>query len=90
VGAFEIGIAFWAVSYPRFSLSLLVLWVALAALATGLTKISMAFRIPSVRGTAAEYDQTPAATGYGASAVREAGRTTREKDRLVGGRTEKH
>jgi hypothetical protein len=50
----------------------------------------MAFRIPSVRGTAAEYDQTPAATGYGASAVREAGRTTREKDRLVGGRTEKH
>jgi hypothetical protein len=89
VGAFEIGIAFWAVSYSRFSLSLLVLWVALAALATGLTKIAMAFRVPAVRGTAAEYDQTGAAMGYGTSAVRDTAGRTREEERLGGGSTEK-
>jgi uncharacterized membrane protein HdeD (DUF308 family) len=80
IGAFEIGIAFWAVAYPRFSLSLLVLWVALAALATGLTKIAMAFRVPAVRGT--EVEDELARTGYRAGAVDDSARRARETGRV--------
>lgn len=83
VGAFEISIAFWAVTYPRFSLSLLVLWVALAALATGLTKIAMAFRVPAVRAAGADGETVP--SGYGATAVGESGRRLREEGRVGGG-----
>jgi uncharacterized membrane protein HdeD (DUF308 family) len=83
IGAFEIGIAFWAVAYPRFSLSLLVLWVALAALATGLTKIAMGFRVPAVRGT--EVEDELARTGYGPGALSDSARRARETGRVGGG-----
>ncbi|KLL10823.1 MULTISPECIES: HdeD family acid-resistance protein [Protofrankia] len=75
IGVLEIGVAFWAVSYPRLSISLLVLWVGLAALSTGLTKIAMSFRKRGLRGdlpTFSEGHLPP--VGFGTGATREAGR----------------
>ncbi len=74
VGMFEIGVAFWAAAYPNRSLTLLVLWVGLAALATGLTKIAMATRMRGVRRELAAVDMFPS-TGFGAPAVAEATRS---------------
>ncbi|MBL7495739.1 DUF308 domain-containing protein [Frankia sp. CNm7] len=57
IGAFSIGVAFWAVGYPSQSRNLLVLWLALAALATGLSRFMDAFHTvgevrPELRGEA--------------------------------------
>jgi uncharacterized membrane protein HdeD (DUF308 family) len=77
VGAFEIGIAFWAVSYPHQSRGLLLLWLGLAALATGLTRITAAFW--SRAAAEAEAELVPP-VGYGAraAAAAEAGRAGAE------------
>ncbi|KJE21067.1 hypothetical protein FF36_04662 [Frankia torreyi] len=85
VGALEIGVAFWAVGYPRDSRSLLALWVGLAALALGLTKIAMALRLRGVRAPAPldslHLDDLTTA-GFGGRAVAEGGR-------LEGGRAQR-
>ncbi|EIV95446.1 hypothetical protein FraQA3DRAFT_5272 [Frankia sp. QA3] len=77
VGALEIGVAFWAVGYPRDSRSLLALWVGLAALALGLTKIAMALRLRGVHTPAPQegmrLDELPP-SGFGGRAVAEGGR----------------
>jgi uncharacterized membrane protein HdeD (DUF308 family) len=72
LGVFELGLAFWAVSYPGYSLTLLLLWIGLTALTVGLSKIATAMR-PGVREAAAEGPLPP--TGFGAPAVGEAART---------------
>lgn len=79
VGGFSIGIAFWAAAYPGESVVLLTLWVSLAALVTGLTKIASAFR-PRAAEVEAEADLT-AATGFGARAAAEPGRPTETRVR---------
>ncbi|MBO0879622.1 MAG: DUF308 domain-containing protein, partial [Mycobacterium sp.] len=48
LGAFEIGIAFWAGDSPHRSALLLALWVGLNAIAKGVTDIELAFDIRSV------------------------------------------
>ncbi len=75
IGALEIGVAFWAATYPRFSLTLLTLWVGLAALSTGLTKIAMSFRKRGVRGEFPAFSEgfLPP-VGFGTGAARESGR----------------
>ena len=45
VGIAEVGIAFWAISYPGRSLVLLVLWVGAAAIMRGVGDIFLAFRV---------------------------------------------
>jgi uncharacterized membrane protein HdeD (DUF308 family) len=76
VGAFEIGVAFWAVSYPHQSRGLMLLWLGLAALATGLTRIASAFWSRAAAETEAETIMPP--TGYGTRAAAEAGRAGAE------------
>ncbi|WP_239374582.1 HdeD family acid-resistance protein [Frankia sp. Cj5] len=83
VGMFEIGVAFWAVGYPKSSLTLLVLWVALAALATGLTKICMAARMRGARRDLATVDMF-LSTGFGVPAVTEATRTHARTEATAG------
>jgi uncharacterized membrane protein HdeD (DUF308 family) len=75
VGAFEIGVAFWAVSYPHQSRGLMLLWLGLAALATGLTRITSAFWSRAAAEAEAEFVPP---TGYGARAAGEAGRAGAE------------
>lgn len=48
VGIAEILIGFWAVGYSGRSIVLLVVWVAAAALAKGITDIVLAFRLRSL------------------------------------------
>jgi uncharacterized membrane protein HdeD (DUF308 family) len=78
VGVFEIGIAFWAASDPRQSLTDLHLWIGLAALATGLTMVVMGFR---VAGMTEPVDAERPPSGYGARAVTEPARVENEARR---------
>jgi uncharacterized membrane protein HdeD (DUF308 family) len=43
VGLFEIAVAFWAAGVPSRSPALLMLWIALTALAKGITDLALAF-----------------------------------------------
>jgi len=71
IGAFSIGIAFWAVGYSSQSRNLLVLWIALGALATGLSRFMDAFHTvgevrPDLRGDAGRARPRPETGGVDA------------------------
>jgi uncharacterized membrane protein HdeD (DUF308 family) len=50
VGLLEIGIAFWAIGYPGRSITLLIVWVAVAAISAGISNIFLAFHLKDLTG----------------------------------------
>ncbi|MEX5712623.1 DUF308 domain-containing protein [Parafrankia sp. FMc6] len=83
IGAFSIGIAFWAAAHHYPTYSFVVLWVALAALVTGLTKVAAAFR-SSGRADEQGVD-TLAESGFSGRATAESARSQARGDTRVRG-----
>ncbi|WP_018503246.1 HdeD family acid-resistance protein [Parafrankia discariae] len=85
IGAFSIGIAFWAAAHHHPTYSFVVLWVALAALVTGLTKLAAAFH-SNDHGEEQEVDSLTE-SGFSGRATAESARSQARGDARVRGGT---